>query len=166
MTLDEITATAIDPALEALPKRMDSPAARVLLLAIGLQESAFRSRWQILKGGRKGPARGFWQFEQGGGVRGVMLHSTSRTLARELCEARSVQYEQATVWHALERDDVLAAGFARLLLWTDPDPLPRADNYLAAWRYYTRTWRPGRPHLSAWPANHMAALEFVTGEAS
>jgi len=164
MTLYEVTSAAIDPALELLPAHMDSPRARVLLLAIGLQESNFRSRWQILKGGRKGPARGFWQFEQGGGVRGVMLHVASRTLARKLCEVRSVQYEQATIWHALERDDVLAAGFARLLLWTDPEPLPAIDNYLGAWRYYSRTWRPGRPHLSGWPANHLAALEFITGE--
>lgn len=166
MTLYEANATAIDPALALLPARMETPEARVLLLAIGLQESKFRSRWQILKGGRKGAARGLWQFEEGGGVRGVMLHVASGTLARQLCEARNIQYEQDTVWRALEHDDVLAAGLARLLLWTDPQPLPGLDDYLGGWRYYLRCWRPGKPHLPAWPANYAAALDFVTGESA
>ena len=56
MTLDEITRTAIDPALELFPKHMDSPQARVMLLSIGLQESRFEYRRQM----GNGPARGFW----------------------------------------------------------------------------------------------------------
>ena len=47
----------LDPAAKLLPG-MDSAKARVMLLAIGLQESRFEHRRQI-----GGPARGFWQFE-------------------------------------------------------------------------------------------------------
>lgn len=165
MTLDELTRTAIDPAFALLPTRMDSPEARVMLLAIGAQESDFRFRYQILQGGSKGPARGLWQFEEAGAVRGVMLHVVTRALVRKVCVDRTVNYEQRAIWRALETDDVLAAVMARLLLFTDPSPLPRVDNYLGAWRYYLSTWRPGKPRLTAWPANHLAALDFVTGEA-
>jgi hypothetical protein len=164
MTLDEITTSAIDPALALLPARMDSLEARVMLLAIGLQESKFRSRWQILSGGRKGPARGYWQFERGGGVRGTMLHVASRTLLRKVCEDRAVNYEPMAIWQAIERDDVLAAALARLLLWTDANPLPSVGDFMGAWRYYIRCWRPGKPHLITWPAHYAAAVAFVTGD--
>src|SRR5690606_35531315 len=70
MDLDVVVEQAIWPAYALLPSRMDSDRATVMLLAIGLQESRFEHRRQI-----KGPARGFWQFERGGGVRGVMTHS-------------------------------------------------------------------------------------------
>lgn len=50
----------------------------------------------------------------------------------------------ATAVHpALEVDDVLAAGFARLLLWTDPHRLPAVGDVEGAWQLYLRTWRPG-----------------------
>ena len=40
------------------------------------------------------------------------------------------------------RGDVLAAGLARLLLWTDPSRLPRLGDADGAWQLYVRTWRP------------------------
>ncbi|OMG90710.1 hypothetical protein [Achromobacter xylosoxidans] len=52
MTLDTIVTDAINPTLALLPAAMDTPAARVMLLAIGLQESRFVRRRQI-----GGPAR-------------------------------------------------------------------------------------------------------------
>ncbi|WP_199533145.1 hypothetical protein [Thiopseudomonas alkaliphila] len=67
--LKNVIQTAIDPALALLPARMKSKKAVVMMLAIGLQESRFIHRRQI-----KGPARGFWQFEKGGGVYGVLNH--------------------------------------------------------------------------------------------
>ena len=48
-----------------LPDRMLSDEAVTMMLAIGYQESRFEHRRQI-----RGPARGFWQFEHGGGVVG------------------------------------------------------------------------------------------------
>ncbi|CAB3905984.1 hypothetical protein LMG3328_04544 [Achromobacter ruhlandii] len=44
MDLKEVVERAIEPALVLLPARMDTPAVRVMLLAIGLQESRFEHR--------------------------------------------------------------------------------------------------------------------------
>jgi hypothetical protein len=149
----------IGPALALLPCNMNTPAARVLLLAIALQESALRYRRQV-----GGPAVGLWQFERGGGVRGVLQHRASRLRALMLCEARGVPPTDEEVYEALERDDVLAAGFARLLLWTDPMALPRLGYEWTAWEAYIRTWRPGKPHSKRWPANYASALAAVKAE--
>lgn len=162
MDLKTMTATAITPALALLPARMDTAEARVMLLAIGLQESRFTHRQQI-----GGPARGFWQFEKGtrasrGGVWGVFLHAASKNHLASLCRARSVACDPDAIYAALEYDDVLAAGVARLLLWTDPKALPQIGEADAAWALYQRTWRPGKPHPQTWPALYaqaMAALE-------
>lgn len=138
---------------------MDSVQARVILHAIGLQESKLEFRRQH----GNGPALGLWQFERGGGVRGVLEHQASRFWAHGLCEDRGVKPQAMAVWRALEHDDVLAAGFARLLLFTDPRPLPAITEAQAGWIYYLRNWRPGKPHPRAWAANHRAAVYDVIG---
>lgn len=150
---------AINAAYQLLPESMNSRAATVLLLAIQRQEDPQQRRAQVLDGGRKGPARGLWQFEQGGGVRGVMGYSSTAKLARQVCVARGVEARPGAVWSALETDDVLAAAFARLLIYTDPFPLPTTQ--AAAWTMYAdRLWRPGKPHPEKWPANWaMASAE-------
>lgn len=157
MTLDEITHTAIDPALALLPRHMDSPQARVMLLTIGLQESRFLFRRQM----GNGPAKGFWQFERGGGVKGCMTHYASKDHLAELCRVRSVAFDALAIWNALETDDVLAAGLARLLLWTDPGKLPALGDVDGAWELYLRTWRPGKPHVRTWADLHRQAVEAV-----
>lgn len=157
MTLEEITKIGVNPALELLPKSMDSPAARVMLLATGLQESRFEHRRQM----GNGPARGFWQFEQGGGVYGAMRHAASRDHLRALCEIRNVLWTARAIWQAIEHDDVLAAGLARLLYWTDALQLPTASDQDGAWALYMRTWRPGKPHPQTWPSFHRQAREFL-----
>jgi hypothetical protein len=161
MTLDEITVAGIDPALALLPKNMDSPMARVMLLAIGLQESRFEHRYQVTnEPGVKGPARGFWQFEKGG-VRGVWRHHASAEPLRLLCRERECPLDPTAIWQQIETDDVLAAGVARLLLWTDPFPLPTPDQSDKAWTYYERNWRPGKPHPEFWANNFAAATAVV-----
>lgn len=167
LRIAEIVRSAVDPALALLPKHLDSEKARVMLLAIGLQESRFEHRAQIVNGGGKGPARGFWQFEEGtrtsrGGVWGVYLHSQSTELLRLLCRDRDCAFEPRSIWAKLETDDVLAAGVARLLLWTDPKPLPAIGATELAWGYYLRTWRPGKPHPKTWPPLYARAVEEVT----
>lgn len=156
MTLKEIQSQAINPALSMLPSAMSRQPEKLmtLMLAIGLQESRFKNRRQI-----NGPARGYWQFERGGGVRGVLLHKASRDAAVALCKARGVAPNDQAVYAALERDDVLAAGFARLLLWTDPRPLPEIGDADAAWDYYIRNWRPGKPHRETWDALYREAMQ-------
>ncbi len=149
----------IAPALARMPQRQNSTAARVMLLAIALQESGLNARVQR----HGGPARGLWQFEASGGVRGVLLHPQTHELARELCEAAGVEPEQGAVHRALVDDDRLACQFARLLLWTDPQPLPVSE--VPAWDYYLRTWRPGRPRPSEWAKHWRAARDAVLGDA-
>lgn len=156
MLLREIRNGPMAEALLLLPARMTSPQSEVMLLAIGLQESRFTHRRQI-----GGPARGFWQFERGGGVAGVLRHSSSREHAVRICDACGVPAVAEQVYHRLERDDVLAAAFARLLLWTDPQRLPDLGDAEGAWQLYIRTWRPGKPHRHTWDALYAQALEVV-----
>lgn len=166
MTLDEITKTAIGPALALLPKHMDTPQARVMLLTIGLQESRFTHRRQLVGAPPepKGPAKSFWQGEKGGGmVQGVRTHVLTRSLAEALYKARKVQPNNNAIWDAIEADDVLAAGLARLLLWSDPHKLPAVMDIDGAWDLYMRTWRPGKPHIKTWAGFHRQAREYVAG---
>lgn len=170
-TLDTIDRTAINPALALLPGSMDSAGARVLLHAIGLQESRFEHRRQLVGSPPLpiGPAISFWQFELGtreskGGVWGVFLHPASSALLRQLCVARGVQFAPKDIWRAIEHDDVLAAGLARLLLWTDPQRLPALGDADGAWLLYAkRCWRPGKPHPQTWPGFYQRALAHVRG---
>ena len=149
----------IGPAAALLPS-MDSPKARMMLLAIGLQESRFEHRRQI-----GGPARGFWQFESGGGVRGVLTHKASAYDAAKICHARGVGSSTKEVYERLENDDIMACCFARLLLLTDPRSLPMIGDVDGAWDYYERNWRPGKPHPETWPALYEQAHNMLTAEA-
>ncbi|CAB3663310.1 Uncharacterised protein [Achromobacter denitrificans] len=172
--LQTIVRTAIDPALALLPPRMDTPAARIMLLATGLQESKFKDRRQLVGNPPRpvGPAKSLWQAELGGGmVHGVRLHVATRATAAHLYQARGVPARDAAIWDAIEHDDVLAAGLARLLLWSDPGRLPAVGDTEGAWALYLRTWRPGayargtptqRAELRAkWAGNHAQALTEV-----
>lgn len=154
MTLDEITESAIDPALKLLNPAMDSKAARVMMLAIGQQESRFTHRQQI-----GGPAMGFWQFEKGGGVKGVMNHPATSLLAKKVCSDRGVAFDRNAVYQSLSTDDILAAAFARLLLWTDPKSMP--SDAQGGWDLYDRVWRPGKPHRDTWDAFYQNAVKQV-----
>lgn len=156
MTLDEIMECAVTPALELLPPNMGDDRAKVMLLAIGLQESRFTHRRQM-----GGPARGHYQFEQGGGVYGVLRHKASGAMARAICRERGVEPVDSKVYAALEHDDVLAAALARLLLWTDPQRLPDVGDVGGAWELYLRVWRPGKPHRKTWNALYAQAMDAV-----
>lgn len=135
-----------------------SAAATRWLLAVALQKSALEARYQRIGSAiLAGPARGWWQFDQGGGVKGVLRHPTSAARAGKLCDWYAVEREPHAVWRALEGHDGLATGFARLLLLTDPRPIP--DTVDTAWICYLRLWRPGKPHPNAWPAHWRAACE-------
>lgn len=144
----------LDQALGHLPLKMDTPKARFMLLAIGYQESKMKARFQVPRGihpvGTKGPARGLWQFERGGGTHGVMRHEASRDFAKSVCDSRDVEWNATAIWERFEHDDVLACAFARLLLWTDPRPLPGRDEIAKGWECYYRNWRPGAPRLAEW----------------
>lgn len=161
MNFEDLTATGINPALALLPPSMDSPEARVMLLAICGQEADCRHRVQVVSGGARGPAHGLLQFEKGGGVRGVMEHKASRPHAVQLCARLNIEFDREVVWNAIEYQDALAFGFGRLLLFTDAKPLPAVDDVDGAWAYYQRNWRPGKPHPETWAGHHSAAAKFV-----
>jgi hypothetical protein len=151
---------AIDEALALLPAAMDSPQARVMLIAIGLQESRFAHRRQLVGNPPRptGPARGYWQFERGGGCTGVLTHPASRYWMHQVCGQRGCKPTPSALWAAIEQDDVLAAAAARLLLFTDPKRLPSVGDEAGAWALYLRVWRPGKPHRSTWSALYAQAL--------
>lgn len=144
-----------------LPPQMDSPEARIQLVATALQESgpALEDRLQI-----GGPAKGLWMFELGGGVYGVLTNVLTSAFASAICNALSVIISFKVIYDALPNNDVLAAAFARLLLWSDPAPLPEIGATQRAWDYYRRNWRPGRPHPELWPANYERAREAVLAQ--
>lgn len=175
MLIEEV----ILPAAELLPTAWNTPEAQVMQIAIAMQESQLRTRRQY----GNGPARGLWQFERGtqasrGGVWGIYLHEASREHLQRICtDVVGVSFNPDSIWQRLEVDDLLAACCARLLLRTDPQPLPPVNDYIdpvrhldpddpkasASWKlYYRRTWRPGKPHPERWPANHSAAVRAVT----
>lgn len=148
MTPIEVRNGPLAEALLLLPAKMTSQQAEVMLLAIGLQESRFEHRRQLVGRPPKpvGPAKSFWQGEQGGGmVTGLLRYHDDkvRDIVHGLCALRGVAPEPRPVWDAIEHDDVLAAGLARLLLYTDPAKLPKLGDEDGAWQLYLRTWRPG-----------------------
>lgn len=158
MTPALLLRTAIAPALALMPPAMGAPAARAMLLAIALQESRCCHRRQI-----GGPARSFWQFEVGG-LRGVLAHRASKPhIADALAQLAYPVTDDATVpYVAIEHNDVLAAICARLLLWTDPQPLPFRDDAQGGWELYLRCWRPGKPHRATWDAFYQQAWDLET----
>lgn len=155
--MSAIVTAAIRTALtEHLPDRMDTVSARLIMLAIQKQEDPEERRYQLVKRTEatapenvvgpktaKGPARSLWQFEQGGGVRGVLNHHAAREYIYEVCEHFAIPKTPAMCWQAMEDNDVLAACFARLLLWSDPHKIPAVSDAEGAFDLYLRTWRPG-----------------------
>jgi hypothetical protein len=156
MTPWTFVTVGLNPGLSLLPARMDTPAARAMILAIALQESNLEHRRQ--RG--DGPARGYPQFEQIG-CSGVLMHPASRFYALEVCKALDVHPTAPEVWRALEHNDALAVAFSRLLLWADPERLPDEHNFEAGWRIYLRTWRPGKPRPEKWRGYFGVAYSVV-----
>ena len=154
MTPNEFLTRIIRPGLATL-WRLGGPEhdsrAECFLLAVAMQESNLRHRYQVLQTGRPGPARGWWQFERNGGVVGVCNHPRTRNLAASLCTEYAIRLNADDIWRAIEGNDGMATGLARLLLWSDPFPIPVTAD--AAWEAYAkRLWRPGKPHPDTWPA--------------
>ena len=156
MSPETCLSRVIRPAFSLLPSPLRSASAEVEVLAIMGQESNLAHREQV-----GGPAHGLAQFEKAGGVRGVLKHRASAGYARTLCEHFGVPVTEAAVYWALVENDELAAGFARLLLWTDPLRLPVISDEQGAWDCYVRNWRPGKPHRDRWGEHYAAAVRAV-----
>lgn len=155
----ELNRGSITGALELLPPKMDSIGARVMLIAIAGQEASLIHQAQI-----GGPARGLQQFERGGGVKGVMTHPASKYLARSVCQKLGIAFDSSVIMDALAKEgslDRMDFAFGRLLLWTEPKPLPKVGDEKAAWYYYEGIWRPGRPRPESWHRWYQIAMQAV-----
>lgn len=151
MTPLRLLASAIIPALAELAKLgvADSPEARRFLLAIALQESRLAHRRQVSTGGEEdGPAASFWQFEKGGGCKGVLTHRVAAPLMRQVCDDYNVASNAPALWEAMRYNDIVAAVAARLLVYTLPSSLPATADQ--GWKQYLSAWRPGKPHPETW----------------
>jgi hypothetical protein len=150
MTPERLLRTAILPALAELATRgiPDTYEARRFVLAIALQESGLNHRRQVVGGAEVGPACSFWQFEKGGGCKGVLGHPAAAPHMAATCTAFNVSADPASLWAAIQYQDVVAATAARLLVYTLPSSLPT----LAAtgWAQYLSAWRPGKPRPESW----------------
>lgn len=158
MSPENLIQNAIAPALRLLPAKMDSDAAIAMLVGIALQESRLAHRRQV-----NGPARGYWQFEQGGGVRGALTHPASRLHIRSVLAALDydITADAADCYLAIEHNDILAACFARLLLWTLPDKLPAQTAPGSGWSQYIAAWHPGKPRRASWDGYFADAWELA-----
>ena len=56
------------------------------------------------------------------------------------------------------------AGAKRLLLLTDPKPLPVIGDTDGSWEYYLRNWRPGKPHRHTWDDLYGKAFALMEAE--
>lgn len=147
----------IDPTLAWLEELIGIPMsdeARVLLLTIIGQETNWGARLQ-----QGGPARGWYQFESGGGIAGVLTHPASSANIRIVCDALLIPCTQSTCYEAVAWNGILATSFARLLLYTDPAPLPAVGEIETAYAIYDRCWRPGSKRPQDWPGNYATAAQ-------
>lgn len=169
--IDLIVQHVLPSAGAILPAPMTSPAASAMLVAIGLQESGFAARGQdSLRPGidQDGPAHGFWMFE----VNGIRALLANKHLVGPIYDAlHALCYPPARtltvndLHQAIRYDDVLAAVFARCLLWTHDDPLPRLTEPDAGWKQYVSLWRPGKPRPETWAAHYADAWTRIGLEA-
>lgn len=178
--MSAIVLNAIRTALtEYLPERMDTPAARLMMLAIQKQEDPEERRYQLVKRteatapdnivgpkSAKGPARSLWQMEAGGGVKGVLTHSITDDYAKNVCQRFNVPPTNNACWLAMEENDVLSACFARLLLWSDPMKLPKINDSEGAFDLYLRTWRPGAYSRGDALQRNALMIKFLKNHAS
>lgn len=162
MTPERLYRTAIIPALAELSVLgvPSTPFSARFVLAIALQESNLAHRRQLTADGKEaGPASSFWQFEVGGGCKGVLHHEATVDRMTHLCGAYNVQADPLALWEAMQYNDVVAAIAARLLIFTLPHKLPATAD--EGWSQYVEAWRPGKPHPDRWANCWKAATDTV-----
>lgn len=131
------------------PKFLSFPA-EDLLVAIAIQESGLKQRYQQPHGG---PARSFWQIEP----------PTARAVIDKWPPAGRIWEDMlcgAALSETLACCDAAACAIARGILWLNPKPLPNLRNgeLDAGWEYYLECWRPGKPRPEAWSESVQKAL--------
>lgn len=153
---------------EVFEPKFDSPSARIQLLTTGLQESRFMDRVQT----ENGPAHSFWQ-EEPNGIKAALGNKVTGPILVGICKKLGVSPDWQTIYKEVILNDVLACAVARLLLYADPNPLPKVGDSDGAFMCYVRNWRPGaytrgnatqQANLARkWAANYKLAQEQVNG---
>ena len=167
MTPELLLKTAIIPALGLLDSKLDTPAARAMLIAIALQETGLKARRQILEAGkpwwasRPGAANGLFQFERDGGVRGVLRHPGASAIVLPVLAELLYPPDPYVVHEAIIHNDVLACVLARALLYSVPHTLVGRDEPGYGWEQYLSAWKPGKPHKETWTAHYRTAWAVV-----
>ncbi len=137
--------------LSLLPPVMTSPEARVLLVAIAMQETGLVTRSEV-----GGSAFGFYQFMEIG-VDGVFSHAETGHLAADVAKVLQIPIDE-NFYEAVRWNDHMGTVLARLNLWPDPAPLPALGQEMEAFRYYERIWRPKVAVHARWPAAYNAGM--------
>jgi hypothetical protein len=154
MDLRTLRDLVVDPALAWLGPPYDRPEARLMLLAIAMQESGCAARCQA-----GGPARSVWQIEPATAALVMGRWPVGRAVLAELL-LWPAWTDRGVLAQGLQWSDLGAAVIARGILWLEPRPLPAIGDQEGAWAYYSlRTWRPGRPRPEAWARSYGQALE-------
>lgn len=150
------------PGLRLLPEKMDSPEVRVLMVAIGLQESRFQDRYQL----PGGPGRSFWHFDEIAIAR-ILTHPSTVAFTRQVCNFLRIKHCTSSCYISIAYNDALASVFARLNLWieenfiSDPVDLPLLGQVDKAWSYYIRVWNPEKPRPELWDEFYSQAVRIV-----
>ncbi len=149
----------IEPGLALLPTYMVCNQSRVALMAIAGQESNWAARQQV-----GGPAVGYWQFEESGITEVIAKQGHLVQVVLGTLDIPILDLPVPAAHAAIQYNDPLACAFARLLLWSDPEPLPAIGDTATCWQYYERLWRPGKPDVTRWaPAYAMAVSTVASG---
>jgi hypothetical protein len=162
MSPRDLDRLVILPVLDYLGSPFHAIKARVLLLAIAIQETDLATRDQG-NPAVPGPARGFWQFERIA-VEDFLRHGhkTTKQAAAAVWQPQTVE----SIWYALGTGaDHLACVLARDRLWRMiPAPLPELGDANGAWDQYADAWRPGKPNPQRWLESYQRALRTVQRE--
>ncbi len=154
MTPRQFHDLCVIPGLSLLPSEMTSPEARVLLVAIAMQETGLVTRSEV-----GGSAFGFYQFMEIG-VDGVFSHAETGHLAADVAKVLQIPVDE-NFYEAVRWNDHMGTVLARLNLWPDPAPLPAIGQQAEAMDYYGRIWRPKVVAVRRWPAAYNAAIACV-----
>jgi hypothetical protein len=126
--------------------------AHLLTMAIPGQETGWAARRQMAGG----PARSYWQAEEGGAL--AEMFGRAAPHFKAVCAALDIPFDRKVAWDAIIWNDTLACCMARLRLWVDPAPLPEIGDADGAWEYYIRTWGPGMPRRESWNGRYSTAM--------
>jgi hypothetical protein len=94
-------------------------------------------------------------------VAGVVDDPVASNLLRKVCVQFDIPVSVASIFEAIAYHDILAYVLARLAYSMDPDPLPLVGDTDAAWRYYLKVWRPGKPDPDRWAEIYPLVLSNI-----